>query len=336
MVATMAMGMMMVMAMFLMLRSGYIDRLLPRGRNKGRDSGSDEPKDGASGSGGYIIFDMPDEKKGMFHDLLKGFEDYAKLRGYNISFSIDNSRPNRVAFKFTLSADGINVSTQTVRRDINDYITRVQRGDNLDNLPVVLPPEEHAVVLTSLKNRISFLEHNYNLQKNAAEFYQKLLRDFPVHGYGVLPAQNIYLQAGERNQAPTYHALNSPQTVQGAGNRLIGNRVDQSIHIADSFNELKEQVEAVSQLERVLASEISRRNPTGGALAGAQEAEKCLRKVREELEEEKEPDPNRVLKWLEQTKYALKAFGLTKEIIESGQKLEDAFHLSDWIGSLIS
>jgi len=167
---------------------------------------------------------MPEAKKAMFHDLLKGFEDYAKLRGYVISFSIDNSSADKVAFKFTLNSSGINVSPQTVRRDINDYISKVQKGESLDEMPVVLSPEEHAVVLTSMKNRISFLQHNYNLQKNAAEFYQKLLKDFPAQG--MLPAQNIYLQAGERNQAPYYNALNSPQAIQGAGNRLIGNTLD--------------------------------------------------------------------------------------------------------------
>ena len=80
-----------------------------------------------------------------------------------------------------------------------------------------------------------------------------------------------------------------------------------------------------------------RRGNTGGeALARAKEAEKSLRKAREELEDEAKPDPNRVLRWLEQAKYALKAFGLTKEIIDAGQKLEEAFHLSDWLGSVVS
>ena len=57
--------------------------------------------------GGYILLELPDNMRGMFTDLLRGFEEYAKLKGYNISFSVDNSLPNKIAFKFTIqeSAD---------------------------------------------------------------------------------------------------------------------------------------------------------------------------------------------------------------------------------------
>jgi hypothetical protein len=139
-----------------------------------------------------------------------------------------------------------------------------------------------------------------------------------------------------RSETVSYQATNSPQAVQGQQNCVIGNRADLSIHIADSFNELKGQVNAINEVERVLADEVKRKNPEGEALIRAKEAEKALRKAREELEDEEKPDPSRVLKWLEQAKYALKAFGLTKEIIAAGQNLEDAFHISDWLGSIIS
>lgn len=303
-----------------------------------RRSESKEQRDGNEAglnSGGYIFFEMPDAKKGIFQDLLRGFEDYAKLRGYIIHFSLDNSFANKVAFKFTLDSTGVNVSTGQVRRDLREYIEKVQRGDSLDDLPVVLTPEEHGLVLACLKNRISLLEHNYNLEKTAKEFYAGLLNKLPSLGFGVGNPQNFYMQAGPSNQASSYLAQNSPQAALGMGHRIMGNSLDQSIYIANSFNELKQQISAVTQLERALASEMARRNPEGDALAQAQEAEKCLRKAREELEDEKEPDPKRVLTWLEQAKYALKAFGLTKEIIDAGQKLEEAFHISDWIGPLI-
>ena len=53
-------------------------------------------------TGGYIILDLPDNMRSMFSDLLKGFEDFAKLKGYNIIFSVDNSIPHKNASKFTL------------------------------------------------------------------------------------------------------------------------------------------------------------------------------------------------------------------------------------------
>jgi hypothetical protein len=124
----------------------------------------------------------------------------------------------------------------------------------------------------------------------------------------------------------------------GTVHGIVGNATNSqvNVHIAGSYNELNIQVSAIRAVEAALAAEIAKKNPLGEARARANEAEKSLRKVREELEDEKKPDPARVLKWLEQAKYALKAFGLTKEIIDAGQKLEEAFHISDWLGSALS
>ncbi len=54
------------------------------------------------GSGGYIVLDLPEEQKSIFHDLLKGFEDYSLSRGYKVEFSVDNSIADKIAFKFTI------------------------------------------------------------------------------------------------------------------------------------------------------------------------------------------------------------------------------------------
>src|SRR5258708_34218562 len=59
-----------------------------------------------AGSGGYIIVEMPEKERPLFHDLLRGFEDYSKLKGYHIAFSIDSSHDGRIAFKFTVKNDG--------------------------------------------------------------------------------------------------------------------------------------------------------------------------------------------------------------------------------------
>ena len=287
-------------------------------------------------AGGYIIFDMPESKKSMFHDLLKGFEDYAKLRGYVISFSIDNSYTNKVAFKFTLDSSGIVVSTKQVRQDLKDYVEKVQRGDSLDDLPVILSQQEHATVQASMKTRINFLQHNYSMEKVEKEFYRRLVNELPKLGYGVAPAQNIIVQAGDSSQASSYHALNSPQAALGAGNRLIGNTNDQSIYIADSFNERTEQIQTVSDLWVRLYSESEKMSKETPEYKECSKAMENLQKVQNEMKEGEPPEPKRIHKWLEQTKYALKAFSLTSEIIEAGKKLEDAFHLSDWIAPLIS
>jgi hypothetical protein len=298
--------------------------LVAKTKSESRESEGDNA---GPNSGGYIVFDMPDAKKSMFHDLLKGFEDYAKLRGYVITFSIDNSFPNKTAFKFTLDGSGINVSSAQVRRDLKEYIEHVKNGDSLDDLPVLVSPEEHTLVLTHMKNRISLLEHNYNLEKNVNEFYKRFLKEIPLNG-GIGFPQNIIVQAGDGSQASSYHALNSPQSIQGAGNRLMGNRLDQSVYIANSFNERTEQVEALSRLWLELhgaQKKLEENDPTRA------EFDKAINNVREAEKEMKEQDPpeaTRITRWLETAKRTLLALALTEEVQHAATKVWELFRLT--------
>jgi hypothetical protein len=120
-------------------------------------------------SGGYIILDLADHERSLFHDLLKGFEEYATLKGYKVSFSIDTTLANRIAFKFTIQDGPFTVGAERVRRDFKEYVEKVRGGaDTLDDIPVVTSLEEHHLIITVLKNRISFLQHSYTLSQNAA------------------------------------------------------------------------------------------------------------------------------------------------------------------------
>src|SRR5580704_4464739 len=104
------------------------------------------------GSGGFIIMDMPDKDRPLFHDLLKGFEDFARLKGYIIAFSIDSTFAGRIAFKFTIKDDGLVVGPERVRRDFAEYVDQVRNKDidDLDNMPVVTSLEEHHLLVTVL------------------------------------------------------------------------------------------------------------------------------------------------------------------------------------------
>src|SRR5579871_3335540 len=139
---------------------------------------------GGSRSGGYIVIEMSERERPLFHDLLKGFEDYAKLKGYEISFSIDSSFEGRIAFKFTVKNDGVTVGPERVRKDFAEYVKQVRTGklEDLDDMPVVTSIEEHNLLMAMLKNRIVFLQQNYSLAKNAQTYYESILsnvRTFP-------------------------------------------------------------------------------------------------------------------------------------------------------------
>lgn len=277
---------------------------------------SEDPNAGAN-SGGYIVMDMPDDQKRMFHDVLKGFEEFAQLKGYSISFSLDGSVPDKVAFKFTILDQGVSVSTKTVQEDLKEYIARVQEGDSLDDMPVVIPDAEHAALILAMRNRINFLQHTYNAQRNVVEFYERILREGGVRNFGVAPAQNFYLQGGGTMASRNYTAIGSTHVVQGDQNE-----VDQSIRIAESFNEKKQQLENLDALIEALLK-ASQDTP-------AQDSKRAvvnLEKVKDELATEQKPDGSRIKKWLETAQASIKALALGKDVVDLATKTFDGFDL---------
>jgi hypothetical protein len=274
----------------------------------------------------YVFFDVQERNKGLFHDLLKGFEDYARLCGCPVNFYIDNSSPNKVGVKFTVESDEVTVSARQMRDRLREYIEKVQKGDPLDDLPVVLPVEEHNLLLVCMKNRINFLQHSYVLQRNTIEFYNSRFKQLPNVEFSPRPSQHFYLQSGASNQASNYVAVNSPQAAQGVAHRLMGNRVDQGIHVANSFNERMEQVEVLSRLWMALNAE--EKKAEGEAKEKLSEATACVGKAQTELKEHDPPEPIRIHKWLETAKYTIKAFGLTKEVADAAKAVWDAFGMN--------
>ncbi|RQV38953.1 hypothetical protein DF028_18530 [Burkholderia cenocepacia] len=272
----------------------------------------------AANSGGYIVIDMPEDQKRMFHDVLKGFEEFAQLKGYAISFSVDSSLADKVAFKFTIQDQGVTVSTQTVKKDLQEYIERVKSGDDLDDLAVVVSDNEHAALILAMRNRISFLQHTYTTQKHAVEFYERILRNAGGSTIGVVPAQNFYLQgAGSmepKNQ--TYTAIGSSRVVQGEHIQA-----DQSIRIGASMKEKQEQVDNLDSLIAALTQ--THPVPTDDS----KKAIINLEKVKSELTDEAKPDGNRIMKWLETAKASIKVLALGKDALDLAEKVYHGFNL---------
>jgi hypothetical protein len=200
-----------------------------------------------TGSGGYIVMDMGDKERPFFHDLLKGFEDYAKLKGYEIAFSIDASFENRIAFKFTVKADGVVVSSERVRHDFKEFVGQIRNGkiDDFDDIPVATNLEEHNLLVAQLKNRVTFLQESLKLSKNSNQVYEQLLigaRAFPA-----LPAApTVVVQTGGHMDGRNYTATNSPRLIQGDSNSYTDSSVN--IDIGGSFNERQTRIAALDEL----------------------------------------------------------------------------------------
>jgi hypothetical protein len=269
---------------------------------------------------GYIIINLSESQKSLFLDLLKGFEEYAALKGYKISFSYDGSMPNRVAFKFTIIEGGISVSTEKVRQDLNDYIKKVKNGESFDDIEIVVPPEQHHIVLMILKNRLAFLQQTYSTQQNALQLYESLIKTF---GSGFShPTAQFYIQGSGTQDASRYSTINSQQIAQGRNIRLIDTTALQSINIGCTFNDRKAIVEAIDYLISQLQSEM------GDSKNAASEAMRLFSKTKDELTEEEQPDNSRIKRYLERAKQIFSTASFAKEAVDAFKELLRIFNLS--------
>jgi len=270
------------------------------------------------GSGGYIIIDMSEKERPVFHDLLKGFEDYAKLRGYQLAFSIDSSFDGRIAFKFTVQDSGVIIGPERVRKDFHDYLERVRAGnvEEFDNLPVITSLEEHTLLVTLLKNRISFLQHSYTLSQNAVQYYELLLsqaRTFPA-----VPTQNVVVHTGGSMSSRNYNANNASRLIQGERNAFTDS--SENINIGQSFNEKNDRISQLDALIKHLEKVETEDEP-------ARKAGRELSKVKDELAEAETPDSSAIARWMRRAKDLLSTAKIGAEVAEAAHKLYETFGL---------
>jgi len=245
---------------------------------------------------GFIFIPLDDSAKGDFHDLLKGFEDYAKLKGYDVSVSVDVSRPNQLGFKFTFGGSVRTVTKQDVQRDLHDYIAKIQSGEDLKDFPQTLPLAEHHTAIFIMQGRMNFLNHTIKQKDNLLRWQQQiidsqLLDKFPQQP--LLPNQTITLHM---------HQDNKPALTQSI---VVGSTPEEQ----SKMIELLQQVIAKYPKAEFIADHLS-------------DAQTELKSGR--------PDPARMAKILEPIKYGLKALGLLKEIKEAAGPTWDALKI--WLG----
>jgi hypothetical protein len=270
---------------------------------------------GSPRSGGYIVIEMSERERPLFHDLLKGFEEFAKLKGYEIAFSIDSSADGRIGFKFTMRDDGNQVAADRVRQDFRQYLKEIVSGpiEDLDRLPIVTSLEEHALVVTLLKNRLTFLQHSYKVLKVTAAHFEKLLLS-PRHP--ALGPPQVIVQTGGNMDSKNYSATNSSRFVQGEGNEYEDSSVN--IDIGQSFNQKQERIAALDDL-------IAKLKTSGVHGEPVQKAERALATVRDEVADHAEPDKSTVKKLMENSKNLLATAALSYEVTEAAKKLFELF-----------
>ncbi len=298
-------------------------------RNSTSAAGSgDTPDRGASTSyGGYVFVDVPDNYKGLFHDTIKGFEEFARLKGYRVGIAIDTTLPGKVGFRFTILDQGVTVSTEAVRSHLDEYIEKFNESesDAFDNLPIVVDPVEHERLKATLTTRFIMVKSNAEMYKALADVYRQLafeMAQFKNGGVGYLTAPPVIVQnqlehGGSQMARDTYLADHSPGAAVGKANTASIER--STINIGSTLNEKNEQVNGLSELiELVKRSDLQNKD----------DAVRYLDNAKEELTDGNPPNAGLIDRYLGKAKdiFALAEKGT--EIYEQGKKVLDMFSLS--------
>ncbi len=79
---------------------------------------------------GHLILDVTITHKLLFDNLLKGFHEFAKHKGYDISFKMEDTVPTQLEFSFHLlvDTDYFNIEDITpavIKKDLSEYLDEV-------------------------------------------------------------------------------------------------------------------------------------------------------------------------------------------------------------------
>lgn len=238
------------------------------------DSGASTPH------GGYVFVDVPDAHKSLFHDTIKGFEEFARLKGYRISIAIDTTPPGKVGFRFTILDQGITVSTETVKSHVDEYVAKFKESDSdaFDDLPIVIDRVEHERLKAVLTARFTMVKNTAEMYKIEADFYRRLVLEISqlkTGGVSYLPAPPITIHnqlehGGPQMAGDTYSADHSPGAAVGKGNTALIE--GSTVTIGSTLTEKNEQVSGLTELiELVKRSELQNKEDVARHLANAKE-----------------------------------------------------------------
>jgi len=272
---------------------------------------------GAGGDlGGYITVEIPEERKPMFQDILKGFEEYSLLKGYKVTISIDTSESNRISFKITILDFGVTANRNSVKQDLNEYIHKIQTGDIDDDIPQVINPIDHSRVVMALRNRITFLQQNYEVEKNIKEFYEGFVKNLPVSGFSHgNPIFHISNGGSTDMDQRKYISNNSANVMQGDNHK---NQVEAvNINIGSTVNEKNAQADLLNDLIKELSQ-----------ASDNEEYNKAIRhceSVKDEILDEAEPDEGMISKLLGKVGGILNTAEKGSDLFEKAQNVFSSF-----------
>jgi hypothetical protein len=210
---------------------------------------------------------------------------------------------------------GVVGNRDSVKKDLNEFISKIQNGESLDDLEAVSNDLEYSRLLMALKNRISMLQSQYEVQSNINDYYKSFFAQLPTQSVSHAQPIHIYNGGHEMDQRK-YIANNSANVMQGDNhaNLVEGN----NINIGSTFAEKNERIQGLDDLISLLKKE---------ELQGKDKALRHLENVKEELVDEEDPDEATVSKWLSKASGILKYADQGTDLFNKAKEVMQGFGL---------
>lgn len=247
---------------------------------------------------GFDFIQVDDRYKPIFLDAMNGFADYAKLKGYTVELSTDTSHSGKVGIRFTIVDVGVTVSTATVRKDVDEYIRKFKDGADLRDMPMPESSIEHLHLISAIEARFGYVKTQLEMHQVKNDFLTDLLAEVKRSGLtGIAYAPQPQMQTlqltvqneGGKNMGDSYRADNSQNIAQGKG--ASANTVNSAVQIGNNHNERHERIEALRDFaQAVRTSDLSETEKA--------DVQRYITNASDELDHEKEPNPDQVEKWL--------------------------------------
>jgi hypothetical protein len=264
---------------------------------------------------GYIVLAVDEENKSLLHDVLKGFEEFVLLKGYKIKLSINVEEPDKILLKISEVGVSRTKKEDEIRNDLEEYITKIRNGELFEEIPRLIDPVYHERVILALKNRLYFLQTNYEVEKNIRVMYENILHSIEFRGPCEKQTTTINIAGIETTMDKRKYVSNhSSNVIQGdVQDSLVS--VGSKLKIEKSFAGRKNQIDGLKSLVGMIKKNTSDESEI---------ATKNLEKVIEELEEEESPNVGMIEKWLNKAGTAIgliekggKLFAKAKEVYEN-------------------
>ncbi len=266
--------------------------------------------------GGYITIDMPEERKSVFQDILKGFEEYTALKGYKVIISSDLSIRDKISFKITIDEFGITTNIHNVKNDLNEFINKINNGESLEDLPQVISTPEHQRIIMALTNRINFLQQNYQMEKKMKEFYFNFFQNLPLNSIShQLPHIQIYNGSLEMDERK-YIATNSSNVMQGDEQQNI---IENNINIGNTLSQKQEKLKEIEDVIELINQEYSDNYKV-------QKVKRQFENIKEELSEEETPDKSFIKKALQKVNQVANTLEAGEKIVDKVTKVLESFN----------